>query len=628
MGSGTSGGSCKKKSSQLNCLGGTLDGSDKVTEHEFNNFIANLSKQKGIEGPPLDSKDCPANEKFPEEEGGDTPRHQNNRKSFAPDESDKNHSILPHNMPLQQGLLDESNHQRKSSYISEYQTVNSTNATNSNNRRQSEQTVDYTIDTWSKTEDQEVGTTLSTSRRQSSFLFDLEGTSTTTGMISDSILEEGTTSYVAADYKEGGEGETSSEFDYHHHTTASGENRGHQHNKGGDKSTNATTTNKQHHYHPQTTRRATPSHRQFQSLRSSLRRSSIDENDKSSTPKPDSISWASLIYMESERSTTKKTKRTDKKSPSTTRSPSSSRRNMMSKNKYGESSCSSLELSHATPDSSKVSSMKSIRTRNSLGSNKSKKSNVSWKDESTMTTTFYTKDEAHIASQALERFERGVYYASKKMYTAARERFLMALRYRVKYYGEPNHVQCAAVHEMLGCVHYCLSREVMMAVVGGSTDEEDVDDEFDIYLPKLDNGRTDSSSSNDDWRENSMMMLSGWDMTVENEDKEVKRKKGRLYLEKAAMHFRTVLDMLKVMANDTGTNPKETPSSVSLGTSGYVGDIQWFELAKTYEGLDDGHDNASEDALKEIVSRVRSRLDLFPATMTTGNSYASTFLNT
>ena len=61
------------------------------------------------------------------------------------------------------------------------------------------------------------------------------------------------------------------------------------------------------------------------------------------------------------------------------------------------------------------------------------------------------KDPEYIRSQALGRFERGLEYAELGKLTAARERFLVALRYRVMDRGSL-HPDVAATHELLGYV--------------------------------------------------------------------------------------------------------------------------------------------------------------------------------
>jgi len=315
------------------------------------------------------------------------------------------------------------------------------------------------------------------------------------------------------------------------------------------------------------------SHQPFH--RSSLRQSSNWDNEKPASDRPGGISWASLINMDSER----------KK-----KSPSSVRRTAREK-----SQLSSSILSGATPDS-KVSSWSkntksSWQSKNSYGSKKSdcsKRSNgsgntVSWKDESNISMAS-CKDPVYIRKQAKERFERGLHYAKRGKFAVARERFLVALRYRVRHRG-PTHPDVAAVHEMLGHTNYFLSEEVS--------------------LLRLDGGEA------------------GWDVTILENDKSKRRD-----LEKAAMHYQTVLDIL-------GSNQLLDESKRSAVNSVPENDtFKWSDIAESYNGLEGHSDDedtsqlATENVI-EIVARVQEKLASLQVAVTDGKSksYATTFLD-
>jgi len=338
------------------------------------------------------------------------------------------------------------------------------------------------------------------------------------------------------------------------------------------------------------------------------------------------ISWASLISMESK----KKQKEEQKLKHTTTNSPG--RRKGRDRNELNSS-----QTSIATPESrmsrkshTSRGSYKSDYSRRSQGSKSSKGSrSVSWKNETEMSMAS-CKDPKYIRKQAKERFERGIHYAKRGKFSTARERFLMALRYRVMHYG-PIHHNVAAVHEMLGQVNFFLS-------------EEADEDEFEASLVRRSSG---GEKSDED------QQSGGWDVTsLENE---TSKSRSNVYLQKAAMHYRTVLDILgsknKAVCDGSITTKSSTKQSIANSSISSVGggfphpssdavaaaSFKWSKIADTYKEIDEEDDSDDDEdnhqpseSLLEIIHRVQHKLSSLPVTITSKGgktrSYVSGFL--
>eukprot|EP00986_Skeletonema_menzelii_P006524 scaffold2481_cov145-Skeletonema_menzelii.AAC.3 len=260
-------------------------------------------------------------------------------------------------------------------------------------------------------------------------------------------------------------------------------------------------------------------------------------------------------------------------------------------------------------------SVKSQESINSRGSRRSKRSNSDgrrrnrirnsssedWKNESTLSnslTLSQMKDPDYIRTQATERFDRGLEYADLGKLDAARERLLIALRYRVMDRGSL-HPDVAATHEMLGYVEYF-------------TAENKKNDDFEGSLVRLDHGADG---------------LLGGNLTImENPDKDGQSpssSRGKSHYEKAAMHFQTALDILD--AKELGlSNPNES-TWVNGTSSKEETTFQWRELAGTYTLLDEKGRLGVEERI-EIVSRIQERMDELPVTVGE-KSYATSFLS-
>jgi len=224
-----------------------------------------------------------------------------------------------------------------------------------------------------------------------------------------------------------------------------------------------------------------------------------------------------------------------------------------------------------------------------------------WKDESTsvLPTLSQMKDPEYIRTQAAERFERGLEYAELGKLDAARERFLVALRYRVMDRGSL-HPDVAATHEMLGFVEYFMA-------------ENEKNDNFEGNLVRLDEG--------DDG-------LLGGNLTImENPNKGSQTPsscRGKNHYEKAAMHFQTALDILD--AKELGTCNEKVSTWTNDASSKDETSFQWKELAETYSVLDEKRRLGVEERI-DIVLRIQERMDELPVTVGE-KSYATSFLST
>ena len=406
--------------------------------------------------------------------------------------------------------------------------------------------------------------------------------------------------------------------------------------------------------------------------------STTDNNNNDGGARPGlnrGISWASLISMESKKKQEEKMKQLNS-SNSSDISPSHSRSRRRGRDR---GDLNSSLISNSTPDSSRLSkrSGRSSNTRTSYSSHKSYSSrkssdnhsrkssdskhskrstgsrggrSVSWKNESTMTIinsalnsndndgiSSTAKDPKYIRKQAHEKFERGLHYAAIGKYTTSRERFLMALRYRVMHYG-PMHYNVAAVHEMLGNINYCLSEEVEEDEFEASLLRSSGSSRKDGYGRKR-RGSIDERGGDDDEEGLTESML-GWDVTILENEKSTNTR-SRVYLEKAAMHYRTVLDILGSKKKDkskSSCSSKQEPSldggestakrsatnSLQSSTSGRGGvkfgnetTFNWSEIADTYNEIDDNDDSDDDDddasLIEVIVTRVQERLSSMPA---------------
>ena len=206
------------------------------------------------------------------------------------------------------------------------------------------------------------------------------------------------------------------------------------------------------------------------------------------------------------------------------------------------------------------------------------------------------KDPEYIRSQAIERFERGLEYAEYGKLDAARERFLVALRYRVMDRGSL-HPDVAATHEMLGHVEYFLA-------------ENKKNDNFEGSLVRLDEG--------DDG-------LLGGNLTImENPDKDGQPSSGgKSHYEKAAMHYQTALDILD--AKELDISNEKVSAWMNGGSSKDETTFQWKELAGTYSALDEKGRLGIEELI-DIVGRIQERMDELPVSVGE-KSYATSFLS-
>ncbi len=258
---------------------------------------------------------------------------------------------------------------------------------------------------------------------------------------------------------------------------------------------------------------------------------------------------------------------------------------------------------HSQHSRTSLGSRRSASSRKSASSKKSGRSGntVTWNLDGSTMSPGSRMEPAHVKRQARERFERGVHYAMQGKYSAARERFLIALRYRVIMHRDRrDHPDVAAAHEMLGHVNHFLSRKA---------DDEGSEEDLDVSRVLLDEGEGTANHGD------SML---GWDVTIGGK---TKKRPGLVCLEKAAMHYRTVLDML-------GSNrPSPSEGSVRRVVSRRSalmdddGGFRWAEISKAY-AMDDGSSELGEESLMEIDGRVRERLDSLPVATTSGKSYA------
>jgi tetratricopeptide (TPR) repeat protein len=209
------------------------------------------------------------------------------------------------------------------------------------------------------------------------------------------------------------------------------------------------------------------------------------------------------------------------------------------------------------------------------------------------------KDLEYIRSQAIERFDRGLYYAEIGRLDAARERFLVALRYRVMDCGSL-HPDVAATHEMLGHVEYFLAENLK-------------NDSFEGNLVRLDEG--------DDG-------LLGGNLTImEHRDKNgqsFSSSQGKSHYEKAAMHYQTALDILD--AKELDINNEKASTWMNGESTKDETEFHWKELAETYSALDKKGRLGVEQRI-DIVARIHERMDELPVTVGE-KSYATSFLST
>ena len=223
-------------------------------------------------------------------------------------------------------------------------------------------------------------------------------------------------------------------------------------------------------------------------------------------------------------------------------------------------------------------------------------SSENWKNESALNNSLM-KDPEYVRVQATERFERGLDYAELGKLDEARERLLVALRYRVMDRGSL-HPDVAATHEMLGYVEYF-------------TAENKKNGDFEGSLVRLDQGADG---------------LLGGNLTImENPDKDGQSpssSRSKNY-EKAATHFQTALDILD--AKELGLSNSKESAEVNGTSSKDETTFQWKECAETYSLLDEKGRLGLEERI-EIVSRIQERMGELPVTVGE-KSYATSFLS-
>jgi len=323
---------------------------------------------------------------------------------------------------------------------------------------------------------------------------------------------------------------------------------------------------------------------------------SLDISSKSMPSRAQS--WANLIAMDEQ------TKRT-----------SMDMEDVDEEESYTSSSKNHRKISGLRTSRTSVKSEGSMNSRGSResGSRRSKRSNSdgrsrnrgrqaseTWRNESAsvLPTLSQMKDPEYIRSQALGRFERGLEYAELGKLTAARERFLVALRYRVMDRGSL-HPDVAATHELLGHVEYFLG-------------ENKKNDNFEGNLVRLDEG------------DNGLL---GGNLTImENPDKDDQSplsSRGKSHYEKAAMHFQTALDILD--AKELGVSNEKVSTWMNDASSNDETTFQWKELAETYTVLNEKGRLGVEERI-DIVARIQERMDELPVTVGE-KSYATSFLS-
>ena len=330
---------------------------------------------------------------------------------------------------------------------------------------------------------------------------------------------------------------------------------------------------------------------------------------KSMPPRTLSRSWASLIALDeqSKRASIENMEGVKGEEPYTT--PNSHRRKTSGlstswtsiKSEESVKSRGSRESGSRRSNRSKsdVRSRRSNRSGNQSRSGRRQASSENWKNESTMSvlpSLSQMKDPEYIRSQAIERFERGLEYAEYGKLDAARERFLVALRYRVMDRGSL-HPDVAATHEMLGHVEYFLA-------------ENKKNDNFEGSLVRLDEG--------DDG-------LLGGNLTImENPDKDGQPSSGgKSHYEKAAMHYQNALDILD--AKELDISNEKVSAWMNGGSSKDETTFQWKELAGTYSALDEKGRLGIEERI-DIVGRIQERMDELPVSVGE-KSYATSFLS-
>jgi len=328
-----------------------------------------------------------------------------------------------------------------------------------------------------------------------------------------------------------------------------------------------------------------------------------------------SPSWASLIALDehSKRASKEMESVGEEEEERYYTSPSHRRKSVLqtswtsvksegSKNSHGSRESDSRRSKRSTGDGGR--SRRSNRSGSGSGSERRKASSENnWRNESTMSmlpTLSQMKDPEYIRSQAMERFERGLDYAEIGKLGAARERFLVALRYRVMDRGSL-HPDVAATHEMLGHVEYFLG-------------ENKKNGSFEGNLVRLDEG--------DDG-------LLGGNLTImENPDKDGQSSlssRGKSHYEKAAMHYQTALDILDAKELDI-SNEKMSAWMNGGSAAKDETEFQWKELAETYTTLDEKGRLGVEERI-DIVARIQERMDELPVTVGE-KSYATSFLST
>lgn len=179
-----------------------------------------------------------------------------------------------------------------------------------------------------------------------------------------------------------------------------------------------------------------------------------------------------------------------------------------------------------------------------------------------------------------------------------------------------DHPDIAAAHEMLGHVYYCLGMEA-------TREEEEEAEEDGLFLEDGGDGGIDYNES-----------MLGWDPVATPKTNNHKKidgddegGRGKVYFKKAAMHYRTVSDILLGSDRLSSDGIEER-----RGQSSLAGTFKWFEIAESYEGLEaidsgDGDDGeGNEERMKQIIARVREKLASLPMAAASKSYAGATFL--
>ena len=311
-------------------------------------------------------------------------------------------------------------------------------------------------------------------------------------------------------------------------------------------------------------------------------------------------SWSDLIAMDerSKRNSIEIEDVDEEVSNTSSTLPNRSHKSNGPHTSYKSKGSGSSKHSHGSQESGSRHSKPSKSDRRSRRRNSQSHPSESWRNESTfiVPTLGQMKDPEYIRTQASERFERGLDYAEYGKLEAARERFLVALRYRVMDRGSL-HPDIAATHEMLGLVEFLLA-------------ENEKNDNIEENVVELDEGHDG---------------LVGGNLTImekPNKDNSNPSIRGRSHYEKAAMHFQTAMDILD--AKELGIGNEKVPSLTSSTSFKDETAFQWKELVETYSILDEKGRLGVEERI-EIVSRIQERMDDLPV-MVGQKSYATPFL--